>query len=714
MDLIECEKDKKENQGSDDCEVDEGNGSDPVSESIHKPNNEPCILEVRSGSFSPDMELKGNEEFSVVLEAIDCSLHVDASAELSRHAQSVGEQNTSVEIMQELQCKERELEKLIMSSDFVDASPFVGACEEIEEGELSRDMEVDDISVDLLSEYDILPPVEKANELQAFKYSSAHHIGQSEIEKKKGHSSSLLDAMTSENGIIMEVDGKRNGEMNGSFLLEISGVKEQSGEMKWPGHPTVASNCLDPAGNMKPENVADNQTSAAAEKDGDAPKKKRTPLTKERRAKKKKKKGLKRAEKNRVLGVKRLKIQPMVKPKAVSYCRHYLKGRCQEGEKCKFSHDTVPLTKSTACCHFARHSCMKGEDCPFDHQLSKYPCNNIASKGFCSRGADCLFSHEIPAKDARSAVSYSSVCEMKMPSGFNSPTPKKTEKQEHTCGTTSQKVEAKSCASDLSNVRSNGQHSAAPVKIHSMHPPKGVNVLVHGNMSSVQMHKQLDSQISKTDSGDNKVLPMAHNNQKANEVDMPAAKTPRGINFLSFGKSPMTGSNGKVISYSLPNRDFRTGKSAVSTPTPNVDGALVSFGNSSNNCIPGGQLNPHHSDGKSVSTSFRGGESTSEKSHIPTPFKATSSPFPSKSAVESEVGTASSSKSPFLSETLPLVHKALHSTLAFAANVEPQVKLDSSKTSSFGNKSSGSLQSNQPKASTVLDFLYGTNSNLKT
>lgn len=43
-----------------------------------------------------------------------------------------------------------------------------------------------------------------------------------------------------------------------------------------------------------------------------------------------KKKRIKRAETNKRLGVKRLKIQPILKPKTVTYCRHYLRGRCQE------------------------------------------------------------------------------------------------------------------------------------------------------------------------------------------------------------------------------------------------------------------------------------------------------------------------------------------------------------------------------------------------
>ncbi|XP_074280729.1 uncharacterized protein LOC141605744 [Silene latifolia] len=119
-----------------------------------------------------------------------------------------------------------------------------------------------------------------------------------------------------------------------------------------------------------------------------------------RKEKKKLKRRKQRAELNRKLGVKRLKLKPIVKPKVVQHCRHYLNGRCLEGEKCKFSHDVVPLTKSKPCCHFARQACMKGDDCPFDHQLSKYPCNNYSDTGFCNRGESCSFSHKIAVKDS--------------------------------------------------------------------------------------------------------------------------------------------------------------------------------------------------------------------------------------------------------------------------------------------------------------------------
>ncbi|PWA78915.1 zinc finger, CCCH-type [Artemisia annua] len=53
--------------------------------------------------------------------------------------------------------------------------------------------------------------------------------------------------------------------------------------------------------------------------------------------------------------------------KKISICGHYMNGKCHEGEKCKFSHNTIPLTKSKPWCHFARYACMKGDYCPYDH-----------------------------------------------------------------------------------------------------------------------------------------------------------------------------------------------------------------------------------------------------------------------------------------------------------------------------------------------------------
>uniref|UniRef100_A0A1D1YHC8 Zinc finger CCCH domain-containing protein 7 n=1 Tax=Anthurium amnicola TaxID=1678845 RepID=A0A1D1YHC8_9ARAE len=134
-------------------------------------------------------------------------------------------------------------------------------------------------------------------------------------------------------------------------------------------------------------------------------KRKRAPLTESRKEKKKLAKKRKRAETNRKLGVKRLKLETFSKPKKVIPCSFYQKGRCQKGDACKFSHDIIPDTKSMPCTFFARGTCLKGDDCPFDHQLSKYPCHNYVSQGRCNRGDDCLFSHKIHIGELSSTAS---------------------------------------------------------------------------------------------------------------------------------------------------------------------------------------------------------------------------------------------------------------------------------------------------------------------
>lgn len=138
--------------------------------------------------------------------------------------------------------------------------------------------------------------------------------------------------------------------------------------------------------------------------DAEAPKlgKRKRHLTEERKAKKTKNKRVKRAQQRIADGVKRLKLAPVIKPKVVKLCHFYMHGKCQQGNACKFSHDTTPLTKSKPCTHFARGSCLKGDDCPYDHELSKYPCHNFVENGMCFRGDKCKFSHVVPTADGPS------------------------------------------------------------------------------------------------------------------------------------------------------------------------------------------------------------------------------------------------------------------------------------------------------------------------
>lgn len=268
--------------------------------------------------------------------------------------------------------------------------------------------------------------------------------------------------------------------------------------------------------------TGENPEDASANKDADTKKKEKRVLTAERKAKKKRKEKIKRAEKNRKLGVKRLKLQPVIKEKKIIYCRHYINGRCHEGENCKFSHDTTPLTKSKPCCHFARHSCMKGDECPFDHQLSKYPCNNYLSKGFCPRGSDCMFSHEAQPSEASLNESTSE----QKPSS-------KLQINNHTASSPkpSVQIQPPKGVTFISREKIDTKPKSSP------QPPKGISFLSQEKLP-------LETQ-----------SPPKVNSER--EMTKTPPEIPRGINFLSFGKKHSDGGFGF---------SFKIGKSPLSKP----------------------------------------------------------------------------------------------------------------------------------------------------
>ncbi|KAF5179270.1 Zinc finger ccch domain-containing protein [Thalictrum thalictroides] len=144
--------------------------------------------------------------------------------------------------------------------------------------------------------------------------------------------------------------------------------------------------------------MADIEGKKASVKDIEVGVKRKRVVTKERKERKKAKRRIKRVQKDRQEGVKRLNLRRNVKekPKPKLPCKHHLKGKCQQGDSCKFSHDFTPLTKSEPCRFFACNKCLKGDDCPYDHELFKYQCDSYKSKGFCPRGDTCLFSHKMP------------------------------------------------------------------------------------------------------------------------------------------------------------------------------------------------------------------------------------------------------------------------------------------------------------------------------
>ncbi|GLJ44192.1 hypothetical protein SUGI_0922420 [Cryptomeria japonica] len=128
--------------------------------------------------------------------------------------------------------------------------------------------------------------------------------------------------------------------------------------------------------------------------EGGSKKAKRGPLTAERKLKKKIVKKRKKALKDKQLGIKRLKLAPVTKPKPVILCKFFMKGRCAQGKECPFSHDAVPITKSEICKYHVNNCCLKGDECPFSHDLSTFPCKFYHTEAGCLDQDACRFSHK--------------------------------------------------------------------------------------------------------------------------------------------------------------------------------------------------------------------------------------------------------------------------------------------------------------------------------
>ncbi|RZB51321.1 Zinc finger CCCH domain-containing protein 65 [Glycine soja] len=266
------------------------------------------------------------------------------------------------------------------------------------------------------------------------------------------------------------------------------------------------------------------------------------------KGKKKKANRKKRAEKNKQLGVKRLQLKHVQRPKVVSHCRHYLNGRCHEGDKCQFSHDVVPLTKSKPCTHFARQSCMKGDDCPFDHQLSKYPCTNFVSKGPCYRGDACLFSHQVSTKE--DIPTPSNMCRPEL-SPLLSGNANSSAPLNNNHGSSSVKQNHLTNSAGIHSCTS-VEHKVTNTVLKQPTPPKGISFINLAKLSpSLSSLKQgtVTTKESPVQIGTREDQSVFHKTQ--NKVDIPKklpTVTPKGINFLSFGK-------GSVCSFKSVNRD---------------------------------------------------------------------------------------------------------------------------------------------------------------
>ncbi|XP_047321993.1 zinc finger CCCH domain-containing protein 65 [Impatiens glandulifera] len=455
-----------------------------------------------------DIENEKGKDFStkndssLTMEAVVPAWDMDSMFECLMHDEKDGEENSLIEqkISNEIwQEDSMELEKFLSGSNINELSHKDVVDEEMEEGEIMYEvgdlvqpldsfLEEAGLSENMKDDEGIV--ADSIRNLEPLTSNNTDDINQKDLRSNEpmlGKDKNLnFDYMKEDN--IKKADGN-------DFLKAAVVSKNQATTMPHESDiPESHARILE-------EIVAETETAGTVEKVADTHKKrKRGPEAKQR---KKKKERIKRAENNRRLGVKRLKIVPISKPKAIVYCRHFVKGRCHEGENCKFSHDIVPTTKSQPCCHFARHTCMKGDDCPFDHELSKYPCNNYISKGYCSRGSECLFSHQVPPTNNSSETTAP---ELK-PSGL---------------------LENKGPQKQLKAPSKKNEKADAETILK--HPVKGIDKLLFG-IGSLPNHS-----IGRDSTG-----PCIENHgSKAHMITSPNSLTEsRRVNFLSFGKSPV-------------------------------------------------------------------------------------------------------------------------------------------------------------------------------
>ncbi|KAJ7979332.1 Zinc finger CCCH domain-containing protein [Quillaja saponaria] len=522
--------------------------------------------------MTEDKELKETVfSFQKMPEAIDLSSDEDMISAVLNMSEYGGKGSSLLDSLLEakhdVQHEDKQLEQMVGTSNAMNSSNHSIEDGVTEEGEISGDLRMDDESFDLFFN-DALPLEEnKVDEVKKRKNvieRTVFPLGVRNREKDSESTSFVANTLhNANNGGKVEPRGSDTNGLSCRFESAIPGKHIKSKEAGG------ISNILRP-GTSKSEDIGNKEavefpaafpckqvhfseekaagTSGIMSivKEADVSrKKKRGPPSEEKKARKKQKERKKRAEKNRQLGVKRLKLQPVLKPKAVTYCRHYLKGRCHEGEKCKFSHDTVPLTKSKPCCHFARHSCMKGDDCPFDHQLSKYPCSNFVSRGSCSRGDNCMFSHKKSPKEDLNAVSNVCTPELKP-----SASPGSTNFNKHVNVSGSYTSQHNRFSGSVGSQPSeNTQHDVADIIVKQpKFVPKGVSFFNVDRINSRKLNQgistprrsdglHIGNQTDQSESG------TAQSSREITLRTPPVA--PKGINFLSFGKGTLGASSSK-------------------------------------------------------------------------------------------------------------------------------------------------------------------------
>lgn len=82
----------------------------------------------------------------------------------------------------------------------------------------------------------------------------------------------------------------------------------------------------------------------------------------------------------------------------ISVCKKYLRGACEDGDKCLLTHAIDP-GKMPVCWHYLRGICLK-DPCPYRHVKvsNKAPVCQDFQKGYCADGDKCLHQHILVGK----------------------------------------------------------------------------------------------------------------------------------------------------------------------------------------------------------------------------------------------------------------------------------------------------------------------------
>ncbi|KAK9208839.1 hypothetical protein WN944_001200 [Citrus x changshan-huyou] len=482
------------------------------------------IVNVESRSEAELQVDKGDSNLDVP-KSFDSSVDRNMDSHASKPAEDSEERNSklrtnSLEFENEMQQKEMEEEKLVHTNGIIGAHDHRAEDVEVEEGEISGHFEVDEVSIDMIIDNAVVSNEKKEDEEQVSK--DVTDKTDFPCNEKCGGTEKFSDSTSV---CLNAVDYNANG---GTVELQETVRNETQCKTKIFADGTAAM-AIDPNRCNSMPGVGRNKRKASRDEEGIS---------------------------SFSASLDDSTVQKEVVKQRVTQEQGITTK--DKGDKCKFSHDTVPLTKSTkACCHFARNSCMKGDNCPFDHDLSKYPCENFVAKGFCNRGDNCFFSHKLPPKEQDPPTPSTCTPELK-PSpplhASNLLKPLNNNKVSY------QNVDALSNHGKVSSFKNIEQSVAKSILKLPALAPKGISYLFLGKSSFLEASNlgQGISSPKKSDSSKfaNQTAQIASDSvQTRDETPRRIPVATKGVNFLSFGNRSLEDSSGKKLANLFLNRE---------------------------------------------------------------------------------------------------------------------------------------------------------------